>query len=144
MAQAEKANFLKNLSVALRAARGTSTQAEFAKKFGISQTKYSRYEAGKMMPLANILCLILTQTRITMSQLLPHSALNGEPIPAPSKPHPPEISARESPPGGKDFPKVDDAITFISGHLGLDKGRVLRAIIEAAEDAAKKNKEEAS
>ena len=91
------------------------------------------------MPLAHVLCEMLSRTRMTVDQLLSTSDIPPQ--------YADESSVDEVSTPGKssavvekvrEFPRVQDAIDFLSDQLGVDKVKVLEAILLAAKHAAEK------
>jgi transcriptional regulator with XRE-family HTH domain len=70
---------MKSVGRRIRQLRGfESTQAEFAKKLGISQSQLSKYERGIVAPAADVLIRIKQQFRVSIDWLLTGDPENGE------------------------------------------------------------------
>jgi transcriptional regulator with XRE-family HTH domain len=62
---------MKSLGRRIRQLRGfDATQEEFAKKLGISQSQFSKYERGTIAPPADVLIRIKEQFRVSIDWLL--------------------------------------------------------------------------
>ena len=135
MRQHENNIFLQNFSAALRRARGDRSQAEMARLLGIpNQQTYQRYEKGINEPLASAAHAICSRLGVDFTRLL-----TGRDQPLKVAEAPGEYRASESA-ARQEFPRVQDAIDFIANQLGVDKVKVLEAIMAAVKDSAMNGK----
>ena len=137
MRQHENNIFLQNFSEALKRARGERSQAEMARLLGIpNQQTYQRYEKGINEPLASAAHAICSKLGVDFTRLL-----TGRDQPYKVAEAPGEYKATAPPASSRaEFPRVQDAIDFIANQLGVDKVKVLEAIMAAVRESAMNGK----
>jgi DNA-binding XRE family transcriptional regulator len=137
MRQHENNNFLNNFSAILRRHRGDRSQAEMARLLSIpNQQTYQRYEAAINEPLTSVAHAICRKLGVNLEDLFKGETVNlVKEAPADYDFH------SVGKPNSQTFPQVQDAIDFIANQLGIDKVKVLEAIIAAVKESAMDGKQ---
>ena len=79
----------------LKALRGNMKQAEFARKIGIAQNSYNRYESGERVPDITVLSQLASRLRVSTDWLLGLADDSNTTPAAPSTPRVAELSTVE-------------------------------------------------